>query len=214
MPFAKFFGGTENEAANIEAVVSTHSTTADSSFNFKRKIRNVMFILVAVLILWKNLDLYFEILSTFFSMVMTTGIVVILTVALVWFKLLLRIPNWPMRLLDEHIHQQAIIDTTANTGGSGERNLDYQNDHKDKDDLHDLDGQEHQEDLGDLSDLEDLDSQDDESDECDQGYLTDVDDQDDMEDFDNLFRHHGFLLAIAESDDNGLFVEQNVELHF
>ncbi|KAK8763234.1 hypothetical protein V5799_034153 [Amblyomma americanum] len=125
-----------------------------------------MFIVVAVLILWKNLDL--EILSTFFSMVMTTGIVVILTVALVWwFKLLLTIPNWPMRLLDEHIHQQVIIDTTANTGGSGEGNLDYQNDHKDKDDLHDLDSQEHQDDLGDLSDLEDLDYQDDESDQCD-----------------------------------------------
>ncbi|XP_077501271.1 uncharacterized protein LOC144112068 [Amblyomma americanum] len=102
MPFAKFFGRTENEAANIEAVVSTHSTTAGSSFNFKRKIRNVMLIVVAVLVLWKNLDLYFEVISTGISMLMMpAGIVLILTVALPWFKLLQRIPNWHVRLLDE-----------------------------------------------------------------------------------------------------------------
>ncbi|XP_077501275.1 uncharacterized protein LOC144112072 [Amblyomma americanum] len=220
MPFAKFFGRTENEAANIEAVVSTHSTTAGSSFNFKRKIRNVMLIVVAVLAFWKNLDLYSEVISTGISMLMPTGILLILIVALPWLKLLLRIPNWHMRLLAEHIHQQAITDTTAKTDGSGEGNLDHQNDHNDQDDLHDfndlhdLSSQDRQDDLGDLSDLEDLDFQDDESDQCDQGYLADVDDQDDKEDFDNLLRYHGLLLPIEESDEDGFLEEQDVELHF
>ncbi|KAK8763236.1 hypothetical protein V5799_034155 [Amblyomma americanum] len=137
-----------------------------------------MLIVVAVLVLWKNLDLYFEVISTGISMLMPAGIVLILTVALPWFKLLQRIPNWHVRLLDEDIHPQGVIDTTAETEGSVEGNLDNQNDHNDQDDLldfndlHDLGSQDRQDDLGGLSYLEDLDFQDDESDHCDQGYLT------------------------------------------
>ncbi|KAK8773332.1 hypothetical protein V5799_012135 [Amblyomma americanum] len=135
MPFAKFFWRTENEAANIEAVVSTDSTTTSSSFNFKRKIRN-----------------------------MSTRILVIPRVGLAWVKPLMSVPNFFTQLFsEEYIIPQEIIDTADKTDGSGDNDLDYQNDHKDQDDLHkfndldDLGSEDEQDDLDDLGDLEGLD---------------------------------------------------------
>ncbi|KAK8761133.1 hypothetical protein V5799_013042, partial [Amblyomma americanum] len=138
----------------------------------------------------------FKMLSAAFFMRMFTRIVVILALGLYWVKLLLGIRNWYMQLLREFIRPQERIDTTAKTDGSGDDDLDYQNDHIDLGDLYindldDLGSQDDQNDSGDLGGLEDLDYQDDQSDEddasdhYDQGYLADVDDQDDIDDFVN-----------------------------
>ncbi|KAK8770213.1 hypothetical protein V5799_013322 [Amblyomma americanum] len=131
-----------------------------------------------------------------------------------------------MQLLREFIHPQEVIDTTDKTDGSGEGDLDYQNDHIDMGDpydiydLDDLGSQDDQDDLGELGGLEDLDYQDDHSDEddqsdqYDQGYLADVDEQDDMDGFVYLRCYQGFLPPGEESDNNWFIAEQNVVMHF
>ncbi|KAK8763241.1 hypothetical protein V5799_034160 [Amblyomma americanum] len=122
-----------------------------------------MFIVVAVLFLWKNLGLYFEMLSTVLYIQMSTLILVILSVGLAWVKLLMSVPNFFTQLFsEEYIIPQEIIDTTDKTGGSGENDWEYQYDHNDQDDLYnlndldDLGSQDEQDDLDDLGDLEGL----------------------------------------------------------